>query len=80
MVIKGRLSLNELRFKNCFRLRAVKLSSPIDEKNTSTEKNLIFSKVDQYVWLRNDQKIKEWLRSIGFEENNEMSEVLNYWK
>ncbi len=82
MAIKGRLSLNELRYKNCFRLRATKylvsirdkdnnMNSPTSSASSSNSNNQVDLNegVEEYHWLRNNLTIKEWLNSIDGEES-----------
>ena len=89
VVIKGRLSLNELRYKQCFQLRATKFSHPIkdfdplslkaptDEK--SSESNVINPVIEEHYWLKNDMKIKEWLQMIDQKKDSNSNEI-DYWK
>jgi focal adhesion kinase 1 len=69
LVIKGRLSLNELRYRQCFRLRSTKFSLPFKDFDPSDSETTtspgINSKIDEFFWLRNDLTIKEWLNSIN---------------
>jgi len=76
------LSLNELRYKQCFQLRAARFSLPIrdfdplfltvKDNNNETKK----LKVVEFHWLKNDFTIKEWLNEI---EANEAPKNLDYW-
>lgn len=84
MVIKGRLSLNELRYKQCFQLRATRFSLPIKEfdpmfltvKNIDGENSKKKLQIEEFFWLKNNYTIKEWLQTI---ENNESPYTLDYW-
>lgn len=88
MVIKGRLSLNELRYKKCFALRATKFLHPLKDfdpssdsnENSKSEINAQNYKIIDHFWLRNASTIKEWLDFINAQacENNE--NPTDYWK
>jgi hypothetical protein len=91
VVIKGRLSLNELRYKQCFQLRATKFSHLIKDfdpinlslktPNSSSEKSSSSNSenspiIEEHYWLKNDMTIKDWLQMIEKTKEND----LDYWK
>lgn len=82
MVIKGRLSLNELRYKQCFQLRSTKFSVPFkdfDPENLDVNcSNSQIKKIDYFFWLKNNVLIKDWFDLIG--HNDENSVATDYWK
>ena len=56
-------------------------SSKYDQISISSSlnaSNLITATIDDYFWLRNEMTIKEWLRIIGFYEEN--SNATDFWK
>lgn len=76
MVIKGRLSLNELRYKRCFAIRASHYESvakngaeekPGDDQIDKEPKKEI---IDRVHWLPLTLTIKEWLASLGDDSAN----------
>lgn len=89
LVIKGRLSLNELRYKQCFQLRAVRFSMPIkdfdplfftikdqnDKPANKDDKSQL--EIEEFFWLKKDDLIKDWLQEI--ESYEEPSKSLDYW-
>lgn len=89
MVIKGRLSLNELRFKRCFSLRATKYSYVINDldnlqlneinKSLPGNTNKISNKILEAFWLRNNLTIKKWLKIIS-DDQGANSPASDYWK
>lgn len=76
------MSLNELRFKQCFQLRSTKFSTPFkDFDPNNSEGNFPSSqikKIEQFFWLKNNILIKEWLKLIGQTEEN--SCATDFWK
>jgi focal adhesion kinase 1 len=86
VVIKGRLSLNELRYKKCFSLRSTKLSQPTkdfepavssqcEQKHSPNNKQSSDSEqtnIDDHFWLKNDLTIKEWIEIVKNDTD--------YWK
>lgn len=92
VVIKGRLSLNELRYKQCFQLRATRFSHPVkdfdplylsikapaDEKSSDT--NTVNPVIEEHYWLKNDMKIKEWLQMIDQKKDPNCNNEIDYWK
>lgn len=89
LVIKGRLSLNELRYKQCFQLRAVRFSMPIkdfdplffttkDQNDKSADKDEKSQlEIEEFFWLKKDDLIKDWLQEI--ESYEEPIKSLDYW-
>lgn len=85
MVIKGRLSLNELRYKRCFAIRASHYESaaakngteekPGDDQIDKEPKSEI---IDRVHWLPLTLTIKEWLTSLGDDSAN-WKFVYNYY-
>lgn len=73
VVIKGRLSLNELRYKRCFAIRASRYES---EAKNGTEEKPGDDKIDKEPkseivhWLPLTLTIKEWLMSLGDDSAN----------
>lgn len=66
-MIKGRLSQNELRYKKCFMLRATKYSTANSDSITNTNEQTINNnnnKIETFMWLPYNFKIKEVLKSI----------------
>ena len=92
VVIKGRLSLNELRYKQCFQLRATRFSHPVkdfdplylsikapaDEKSSDT--NTVNPVIEEHYCLKNDMKIKEWLQMIDQKKDPNCNNEIDYWK
>ena len=95
VVIKGRLSLNELRYKQCFSLRSTKLSLPFkdfeppsfgsssaenEQKVLSNKKELDLKvNIEEYFWLKNDLTIKEWLDLVETKVGKDAT-ATDYWK
>lgn len=72
--------MNELRYKQCFQLRATRFSLPIKDFDpmfltvkTGDQKKL---QIEEFYWLKNSYTIKEWLQTI---ENNDSTKTLDYW-
>ncbi len=80
MVLKGRVTLNELRYGKCFALRSTKVErsfNDFDPKKKENE-NAAVKIVDTF-WLRPKSTISEWLDLIsGLCELN--SNPLDFWK
>jgi len=84
------LSLNELRYKQCFQIRAARFSLPIkdfdplfftakdsekNEKSSNTDKKQL--EIEEFFWLKKDDLIKDWIQSI--ESSEEPNKTLDYW-
>lgn len=78
-MLKGRVSLNDLRYRKCFGLRATKFERPIcdfdDSKeeerkssNNTRENSSALShqhnKIVQAFWLRSKSTIADWIQNI----------------
>ena len=95
VVIKGRLSLNELRYKQCFQLRAtkylhsvkdfdplnlvLKLPTKSTDDLTKSENLICQTVIEEFHWLKNDTTIKGWLESIENKKEARPNET-DYWK
>lgn len=89
VVIKGRLSLNELRYKQCFQLRATKFSHPVKDfdplylslKTASVEigSETTSPQIEEYYWLKNDLTIKDWIHFVECNREARQNEM-DYWK
>ena len=95
-MLKGRVSLNDLRYRRCFGLRATKFEHPIcdfddskeEEKksNTACEKSH-FNKIVQAFWLRSKSTIADWIQNIDAlqqklneNQSKNSSNSTDYWK
>ncbi|CAF0736648.1 unnamed protein product [Brachionus calyciflorus] len=84
VVIKGRLSLNELRFKQCFRLRSTRFNlsfkdfDPSGQNDSSDSNNGLVNKIEEFFWLKNNTLIKDWLKMIGHLDDE--SNATDFWK
>ncbi len=74
--------MNELRFKQCFQLRATRFSLPIKEfdplfltvKNIKSDDKKL--QIEEFYWIRNDLLIKKWIEEIV---TYEAPKSLEYW-
>jgi hypothetical protein len=88
LVIKGRLSANELRYRQCFKLRSTKFAAPFKDFDNLTEttttttattanSSLINSKIEDFFWLRGDLTIPAWLHMIA---SSPLFSTTDHWK
>lgn len=89
VVIKGKLSLNELRYKRCFQLRSTRFSKSNKDfdplflpSTTFNQPNVNINLasipvIEDFFWLTSDLRIKDWIGSIRAEEKHN---DLNLWK